>query len=114
MFRICLQFSDYVLGKNRLTSFATEFDCRLCGPFFHFMLYGSAPGFARSRMTFCTQGTGWAIEELMPVEGEIDAIVSDPRFGATIKNGHRIIACGAGKIRRFRIPPVLATAHTWK
>ncbi|WP_337995093.1 hypothetical protein [Novosphingobium sp. KACC 22771] len=50
----------------------------------------------------------------MPVEGEIDAIVSDPRFGATIKNGHRIIACGAGKIRRFRIPPVLATAHTWK
>lgn len=71
------------------------------------MLCGSVPGYVRSRMTFCTQGTGLAKEELMTVEGKIDEILPDGRFGVTLDNGYRIIAYTAGKMRRHRIRSVV-------
>ena len=71
------------------------------------MLYGSASGFARWRMTLCTQGTGLAKEELMTLEGMIDEILPDGRFGVTLDNGYRIIAYTAGKMRRHRIRSVV-------
>jgi translation initiation factor IF-1 len=44
-----------------------------------------------------------AKEELLTVEGIIDEILPDGRFGVMLDNEHRIIAYTAGKMRRFRI-----------
>lgn len=41
-----------------------------------------------------------AKEELLSVEGKIDEILPDGRFGVTLDNEHRIIAYTAGKMRR--------------
>lgn len=43
----------------------------------------------------------------MTVEGKIDAILPDGRFGVTLDNEHRIIAYTAGKMRRRRIRSVV-------
>lgn len=43
----------------------------------------------------------------MTVEGLIDEILPDVRFGVTLDNEHRIIACTAGKMRRHRIRSVV-------
>ena len=48
-----------------------------------------------------------AKEELMTLEGKIDEILPDGRFGVTLDNGHRIIAYTAGKMRRHRIRSVV-------
>lgn len=48
-----------------------------------------------------------AKEELMTVEGKIDEILPDGRFGVTLDNEHRIIAYTAGKMRRYRIRSVV-------
>jgi translation initiation factor IF-1 len=50
---------------------------------------------------------GLAKEELLTVEGKIDEILPDGRFGVTLENDHRIIAYTAGKMRRFRIRSVV-------
>ena len=41
------------------------------------------------------------------VEGLIDEIYPDGRFGVMLDNEHRIIAYTAGKMRRFRIKSVV-------
>ncbi|TNE33374.1 MAG: translation initiation factor IF-1 [Alphaproteobacteria bacterium] len=48
-----------------------------------------------------------AKEELISMEGEIDEILPDGRFGVRLDNQHRIIAYTAGKMRRFRIRSVV-------
>ena len=71
------------------------------------MLHGSASGHARARTIIRTQGTGLAKEELLTMEGKIDDILPDGRFGVTLDNEHRIIAYTAGKMRRHRIRSVV-------
>ena len=46
-------------------------------------------------------------EELITVEGKIDEILPDGRFGVMLDNEHRIIAYTAGRMRRFRIRSLL-------
>jgi len=46
-------------------------------------------------------------EELMTLEGNIDEIMPDGRFGVTLDNQHRIIAYTAGKMRKYRIRSVV-------
>jgi len=58
-------------------------------------------------MVFCIEGNGLAKEELILMEGEIDEILPDGRFGVTLDNEHRIIAYTAGKMRRYRIRSVV-------
>lgn len=48
-----------------------------------------------------------AKEELLSVEGKIDEILPDGRFGVTLDNEHRIIAYTAGKMRSHRIRSVV-------
>ena len=48
-----------------------------------------------------------AKEELMTLEGQIDEIFPDGRFGVRLDNDQRIIAYTAGKMRRFRIRSVV-------
>ena len=48
-----------------------------------------------------------AKEALLTVEGLIDEIYPDGRFGVMLDNEHRIIAYTAGKMRRFRIRSVV-------
>ena len=48
-----------------------------------------------------------AKEEVLTVEGLVDEIYPDGRFGVTLDNTHRIIAYTAGKMRRFRIKSVV-------
>ena len=48
-----------------------------------------------------------AKEELMLMEGRVDEIFPDGRFGVTLDNAHRVIAYTAGKMRRFRIKSVV-------
>jgi translation initiation factor IF-1 len=48
-----------------------------------------------------------AKEELLTLEGNIDEILPDGRFGVTLDNRHRIIAYTAGKMRKFRIRSVV-------
>jgi translation initiation factor IF-1 len=44
-----------------------------------------------------------AKEALLTVEGQIDELFPDGRFGVMLDNGHRIIAYTAGKMRKYRI-----------
>lgn len=53
------------------------------------------------------KGTDVAKEEQMTLEGLIDEIYPDGRFGVRLDNEHRIIAYTAGKMRRFRIKSVV-------
>lgn len=46
-------------------------------------------------------------EALHTIEGEIDEVMPDGRFGVMLDNEHRIIAYTAGKMRRFRIRSVV-------
>lgn len=48
-----------------------------------------------------------AKEELMTLEGLIDEVMPDGRFGVMLDNQHRVIAYTAGKMRRFRIRSVV-------
>jgi translation initiation factor IF-1 len=48
-----------------------------------------------------------AKEEVLTVEGIIDEIYPDGRFGVQLDNEHRIIAYTAGKMRRFRIRSIV-------
>lgn len=48
-----------------------------------------------------------AKEALLTLEGQIDEILPDGRFGVMLENEHRIIAYTAGKMRKFRIRSVV-------
>ena len=48
-----------------------------------------------------------AKEELMTLEGNIDEVMPDGRFGVLLDNQHRIIAYTAGKMRKYRIRSVV-------
>jgi len=48
-----------------------------------------------------------AKEELLLMEGKIDEILPDGRFGVMLDNEHRIIAYTAGRMRRFRIRSIV-------
>ncbi|HEY6817497.1 MAG TPA: translation initiation factor IF-1 [Croceibacterium sp.] len=48
-----------------------------------------------------------AKEDLMTLEGNIDEVMPDGRFGVMLDNQHRIIAYTAGKMRKFRIRSVV-------
>jgi len=48
-----------------------------------------------------------AKEDLLTLEGQIDEILPDGRFGVMLENEHRIIAYTAGKMRKFRIRSVV-------
>lgn len=48
-----------------------------------------------------------AKEDLLTLEGRIDEILPDGRFGVLLENDHRIIAYTAGKMRKFRIRSVV-------
>ena len=48
-----------------------------------------------------------AKEDLLTLEGQIDEILPDGRFGVMLENEHRIIAHTAGKMRKFRIRSVV-------
>lgn len=48
-----------------------------------------------------------AKEELLTVEGVVDEILPDGRFGVMLDNEHRIIAYTAGKMRRHRIRSIV-------
>ena len=48
-----------------------------------------------------------AKEALLTLEGHIDEVLPDGRFGVTLDNRHRIIAYTAGKMRKYRIRSVV-------
>jgi translation initiation factor IF-1 len=48
-----------------------------------------------------------AKEELLTIEGVIDEILPDGRFGVVLDNEVRIIAYTAGKMRRYRIRSIV-------
>jgi translation initiation factor IF-1 len=48
-----------------------------------------------------------AKEDLLTLEGQIDEILPDGRFGVLLENDHRIIAYTAGKMRKYRIRSVV-------
>ena len=48
-----------------------------------------------------------AKEELLMIEGVVDEILPDGRFGVLLDNQVRIIAYTAGKMRRFRIRSIV-------
>jgi translation initiation factor IF-1 len=48
-----------------------------------------------------------AKEELLTLDGQIDEILPDGRFGVMLENNHRIIAYTAGKMRKFRIKSIV-------
>jgi translation initiation factor IF-1 len=48
-----------------------------------------------------------AKEDLLTLDGQIDEILPDGRFGVLLENDHRIIAYTAGKMRKFRIRSIV-------
>lgn len=72
-----------------------------------FILPGSAPEFVRAG-DFSYAKVFWlAKEELITMEGAIDEILPDGRFGVVLDNEHRLICYTAGKMRRYRIRSVV-------
>src|SRR5689334_11571202 len=62
---------------------------------------------SRPRPTADLEEFAMTKEALLTLEGLIDEIMPDGRFGVTLDNAHRIIAYTAGKMRRFRIRSVV-------
>lgn len=48
-----------------------------------------------------------AKEDILTLDGQIDEILPDGRFGVLLENNHRIIAYTAGKMRKFRIKSIV-------
>ena len=46
-------------------------------------------------------------EEMLTIEGVIDEMLPDGRFGVPLDNQYRIIAYTHGKMRRHRIRPIV-------
>jgi len=74
---------------------------------FLFMPLGLASRVSELRALFAHEGAILAKEELLTMEGLIDEILPDGRFGVLLDNEHRIIAYTAGKMRKFRIRSVV-------
>lgn len=91
-----------------LTSPATEFDGRLPAPP-SLTRYMAPPRDVRAVGYDDAERKGpqLAKEELLTMEGQIDEILPDGRFGVMLDNEHRIIAYTAGKMRKFRIRSVV-------
>lgn len=53
------------------------------------------------------KGLALAKEELFTLEGLIDEILPDGRFGVMLDNAHRLICYTAGKMRKHRIRSVV-------
>lgn len=62
---------------------------------------------ARNPPSICRRPEHLAKEDLLTLEGQIDEILPDGRFGVLLENEHRIIAYTAGKMRKFRIRSVV-------
>ena len=62
---------------------------------------------ASARIIFVRKEGGLSKEELITMEGAIDEVLPDGRFGVTLDNEHRIICYTAGKMRRYRIRSVV-------
>jgi translation initiation factor IF-1 len=92
-----------------LTSPATEFDGRPAVPLpsTRFMAPRWFSNTARGKSPVARKAIALAKEELLTMEGQIDEILPDGRFGVTLDNEHRIIAYTAGKMRKFRIRSVV-------
>jgi translation initiation factor IF-1 len=74
---------------------------------FPFKLHGLPARLRVARTLNFRQGRSLAKEEMLTVEGLIDEILPDGRFGVTLDNDHRVIVYTAGKMRRFRIRSVV-------
>lgn len=46
-------------------------------------------------------------EDLLTLDGRVDEVLPDGRFGVRLENDHRIIAYTAGKMRKFRIRTIM-------
>jgi translation initiation factor IF-1 len=55
----------------------------------------------------CAKEPFLAKEDLLTLEGSVDEIYPDGRFGVRLDNDHRVIVYTAGKMRRFRIRTVV-------
>jgi translation initiation factor IF-1 len=53
------------------------------------------------------KGRSLAKEAIITMEGLIDEILPDGRFGVVLDNEHRIIAYTAGKMRKYRIRSIV-------
>ena len=87
--------------SRELTSPATEPEGS--GLSFPFKPPGPAPNPVRGFW----HGSACVKEEVLTMEGLIDEIYPDGRFGVMLDNEHRIIAYTAGKMRRFRIRSIV-------
>src|SRR3954469_6009274 len=90
-----------------LTSPATETGFgRLARP--HLPFHASLPdGAPRAVGHALKRDKSLAKEELLTIEGQIDEILPDGRFGVRLDNDHRVIVYTAGKMRRYRIRSVV-------
>src|SRR3954447_22162821 len=90
-----------------LTSPATETGFgRLARP--HLPFHASWPdGAPRAVGHALKRDKSLAKEELLTIEGQIDEILPDGRYGVRLDNDHRVIVYTAGKMRRFRIRSVV-------
>ena len=70
------------------------------------LLVGTMRDLSR-RVVQSMRGPALAKEALLTLEGQIDEILPDGRFGVMLDNEHRIVAYTAGKMRRFRIRSVV-------
>ena len=55
-----------------------------------------------------------AKEALLTIDGVIDEILPDGRFGVMLENDLRIIAYTAGKMRRYRIRSIVGDRVLWR
>ncbi len=46
-------------------------------------------------------------EDLLTLDGLVDEVLPDGRFGVRLENDHRIIAYTAGRMRKFRIRTIM-------
>jgi translation initiation factor IF-1 len=74
---------------------------------FHFTLPCSAPAPGRAATAIDETVQRMAKEELLTLDGQIDEILPDGRFGVILENNHRIVAYTAGKMRKFRIKSIV-------
>ena len=90
--------------SDLLTSPATDWRLRPLPSLSSFL---AQPAHCCGRLETFQEGRNLAKEALLTVEGMIDEILPDGRFGVTLDNDHRVIVYTAGKMRRFRIRSVV-------
>jgi translation initiation factor IF-1 len=94
-----------------LTSFATECVGRAFAgpllPFHAFSATAAGPSHGAGGTPENHERRTLAKEELFTLEGQIDEILPDGRFGVMLDNEHRLICYTAGKMRKHRIRSVV-------